>query len=70
MTLLSASGPKPTVVAARSTPLSSDKANWLSSVPGTAPLAEYPVRSGSEVSKRWIDVFPPSAPSSQRWVAT
>ena len=40
VTLLSASAPKPSVVAARSTPLCSDIANWLSSVPGTAPLAE------------------------------
>ena len=37
-------------------------------VPGTAPLAVYAVRSGSEMSKRWIAVFALS--TSQRCVAT
>ena len=56
------------MLAARSTPRSSESANWLNSSPGTVPVALYAVRPGSDVSKRWIEVAPPAA--SQRRVAT
>jgi hypothetical protein len=58
------------VLAARSTPACSDIANWLSSVPGTKPLAAYRVAAGAEMSKRCSIVPGSNVSPSQRCVAT
>src|SRR3954451_20345868 len=42
------------VLATRSTPPSSDSANWLSRKPSTSPEPTYVVLSGSVTSNAWI----------------